>query len=77
MGLTQRRLIGAAVVLWLIWLVLAWMTGTWKDQTDAGRTQLILWTAVSQIVFWLGLVCAAWGVGVTVLRHVARPEGRE
>jgi len=48
-----------------------WTTGTWKDQTDAGHTQLILWSALSQMVFWVGLVFVAWAVGISVLRHAA------
>ena len=74
---TQRRLIVAATVCWAVWLFLTWMTGTWKDQTDAGHTQLILWSALSQMVFWLGLVFVTWAVGVSVFRHAARPQQSE
>ena len=76
MAATQRRLIVAATVLWAVWLVLTWMTGTWKDQTEAGHTQLILWTALGQMVFWVGLVFVAWAVGVSVFRNAALP-GRD
>jgi hypothetical protein len=74
MAAIQRRLIVAATLSWAIWLVLTWVTGTWKDQTDAGHTQVILWSAVGQMVFWVGLVCVAWAVGVSVFRHAARPD---
>lgn len=73
----QKRLIVAATVLWAGWLVLTWMTGTWKDQTEAGQMQLILWSALSQMVFWVGLVCVAWATGVSVFRHAARPTQSE
>ena len=71
MAATQRRLIIVATVLWAIWLLLAWVTGTWKDQTDAGRMQLILWSALAQMLFWVGLVFITWAVGVSVFRNVA------
>jgi hypothetical protein len=71
---TQTRLIVAATASWAIWFVLTWMTGTWNDQIDAGRTQLILWSALGRIVFWVGLVFVAWAIGVSVFRHAARPE---
>jgi hypothetical protein len=74
---TQKRLIVAAAVLWAVWLVLTWMTGTWKDQTESGQTQLLLWSALSQMVFWVGLVCVTWAVGVSVFRHAARSEQSE
>ena len=77
MAATQRRLIVVATVLWAIWLLLAWVTGTWKDQTNAGQTQLILWSALTQMLFWAGLVFIAWAVGVSVLRHVARSDSDE
>jgi cation transporter-like permease len=74
---TRGRLIIAATVLWAVSFVLTWMTGTWKDLTDAGRTQVILWNALAQMVFWVGLVCIAWAVGVSVLRYVAEPDRDE
>jgi hypothetical protein len=77
MATTQRRLIIVAAVLWVFWLLLAWVTGTWKDQTDAGHTQFILWSALAQMLFWVGLVFITWAVGVSVLRNVARVNSTE
>jgi hypothetical protein len=70
----QKRLIVAAGVLWAVWLLLTWVTSTWKDQTEAGLTQVMLWGALSEMVFWVGLVCVAWTVGFSVLRRAARTE---
>jgi TRAP-type C4-dicarboxylate transport system permease small subunit len=70
----QKRLIVGASVLWVVWVALTWMTSTWKDQTEAGQTQVILWSALSQMVFWVGLVCVAWAVGFSVLRRAERTE---
>ena len=73
--MTQRRLISVATGFWAVWVLLAWVTGTWKDQSDGGHTQLILWSALAQMTFWVGLVLIAWAVGVSVLRSLARSNG--
>jgi hypothetical protein len=77
MAVMQRRLITGATGLWAVWLLLAWMTGTWKDQTEGGHTQLILWSALAQMVFWVGLVFIAGAVGASVFRSVARGTSDE
>ena len=66
----RTRLVTVAVVLWAVWLVLTWITGTWKDMTDLGRTEVIMLGALAQALFWVGLVCVAWAVGAVVLRQL-------
>jgi hypothetical protein len=65
-----KRLVTTAAALWAVWVLLTWITSTWKDMTDLGRTEVVLLGALAQLLFWVGLVCVGWAVGAEVLRSL-------
>lgn len=75
MDAMRKRLVTTAAALRAVWLLLTWITSTWKDMTDLGRTEVVLLGALAQLLFWVGLVCVGWAVGAAVLRSLGRaPE---
>ena len=83
MDAMRKRLVTTAAALWAVWLLLTWITSTWKDMTDLGRTEVVLLGALAQLLFWVGWCasggpserrcCAAWAAR----RSRTRPSSRQ